>query len=287
MPETLELVLHRGAVVTGTVTAIRGRRFVSGATVTIVSAGMRRVARTDEQGAFQLSDVDPGPTRVIVSHPAYATRELDIDVQSPGPLSRAQELDPIDLDDPGEIEGEVVDANGEPVSGARLGIGVVPAYAPAGASLDTMTVTDTRGRFRLTGVNPGTIELQAYAPEVGRGSTTVGVEPGRPTADVRIQLTAEASEADATAACSVAVTLGERGTDPVEVVIVDVSELSEAERAGLRPGDVLVAVDGVEPVDMHDARARLSGPESSDVVIEVRRDDGTHRFTTARERVRQ
>ncbi len=81
-------------------------------------------------------------------------------------------------------------------------------------------------------------------------------------------------------------TLGETGA-PTEVVIVSVVEGSEAERAGLAPGDVLLDVDGEAARTIGEARARLSGPIAEDVVVHVRRGDRTITLRTAREPVRR
>ncbi|MBK8997996.1 MAG: PDZ domain-containing protein [Myxococcales bacterium] len=101
-------------------------------------------------------------------------------------------------------------------------------------------------------------------------------------------LASEAGDDDPTVSGSVAVTLGERGDgDELEVVVVHVADASEAERAGLASGDVLLAVDGREVFDMRDARARLSGPVQSDVVIELDRGGKVLKLRVGREQVRR
>jgi hypothetical protein len=93
-----------------------------------------------------LRDVAPGAARVIASHPEYATTELDAD-RINGRADRPFELPTVDLAEPSAIEGEVVDSAGKPVSGARVGVGVVPAYLPAGTLPAGIAVTDRKGRF--------------------------------------------------------------------------------------------------------------------------------------------
>jgi S1-C subfamily serine protease len=85
---------------------------------------------------------------------------------------------------------------------------------------------------------------------------------------------------------NVAVTLGETA-EPVQVVVVSVAAASEAERAGLVPGDILVSVDGVAVHSMEEARDRLGGPVSDDVVVHVRRGDADMGVRVAREMVRR
>jgi len=55
----------------------------------------------------------------------------------------------------------------------------------------------------------------------------------------------------------------------VDVVVVHVAPNSEAERAGILVGDVIVAVDGEAALDMHQARRHLNGPDGSAVIVEL------------------
>jgi membrane-associated protease RseP (regulator of RpoE activity) len=287
-PEDVVVHLRSGVIVEGVVTSVRGRRYVEGATVTLVSGGTRQVAFTDREGAYRFANVPAGAARVVVSHSAYATREVAVRVERTGRNDRPYELDSIDLAEPGIIEGEVLDVEGHPVMGARVGVGMVPAYLPVGALPEGMTVTDMQGRFKLTGVAPGAVDVEAYAVEAGRGIRRgIQVTEGRTTEDVTIRLHAEEGVEDPPTSGNLAVTLGERGQRPVRVVIVHVAAGSEAERAGLVPGDVVLAVDGVEPVSMLDARARFSGRAGTDVVLEIERGGAKRTLRVGRERVRR
>jgi C-terminal processing protease CtpA/Prc len=82
------------------------------------------------------------------------------------------------------------------------------------------------------------------------------------------------------------VTLGETGA-PTEVIVVSVVAASEAERAGLAPGDVLLTVDGVPVHTIPEARARLSGPIADDVVATLRRSGNSLSLRITREEVRR
>jgi protocatechuate 3,4-dioxygenase beta subunit len=287
--EQVKVALSHGIIVEGKVTAIRGRQLVEAASVTLVSEGRRAAALTDRDGLFRVKDVAPGPIHVVVSHPDYANGELDALVVPTGRADRPFELPTIDLAEPGGIEGEVLDPAGKPVRGARVAAGVVPAYLPAGALPAGMVVTDAKGRFQLVGVSPGKVDVEAYAVDVGRGiarGVTVGI--GRPTTGVTIRLQPVASQDDPTITGSVAVTLGERGSgDQLEVVVVQVAAASEAERAGVRAGDVIFGVDGVDVESMAHARARLSGPAGSDVVVEIDRGGQELKLRVGRESVRR
>ena len=287
-PADVEVTLHRGVVCTGRVTAVRGRRYVAGARVTIVSGGLRRAAVTDEAGAYEIRDVAPGDIRLIVTHPDYATAEVGANVKRTGRADRALELPGVDLQEAGSVEGQVVDARGEPVRGARVAVGLAPAFLPIGVTPPSTTTSDAQGRFVLEGLSPGTIDLEAYAPDVGRGTASgVKIDSGSATRDVTISLVPEEGALDPAASASVAATLGERGTGQTDVVVVHVADGSEAERGGLQVGDVILDVDGVAPQDMADARVRLSGPDGSDVVVRVRRKGRALKLRLGRERVRR
>jgi C-terminal processing protease CtpA/Prc len=66
-----------------------------------------------------------------------------------------------------------------------------------------------------------------------------------------------------------------------------VAEASEAERAGLLAGDVIMAVDDAPVQTMDEARARLDGPIANDVVLRVRRGDERLSLRVLREAVRR
>ncbi|HEY1533843.1 MAG TPA: carboxypeptidase regulatory-like domain-containing protein [Polyangiaceae bacterium] len=290
-PKELKLILKRGVIVEGRVTAVRGRRVVVGAVVTLQQDGVRKVATTDADGAFRLRDVAPGEIRVRVEHPDFADEEAVQHVDSTGRADRAFSLPEIDLSEAGEVEGDLVDDRGERVAGARVMAGDAPSYLPAGRPRHGIVLSAADGHFVLSGVHPGTVTISAVSAVSGRGiAHAVEVSSGHTTRGLRIQLTVQArpTEDESVAAGSVAVTLGERGTAPnVEVVVVNVAEASEAERAGVQAGDVVAALDGARPSSMTDARSRLSGQPGSDLVLEVLRAGATLKFRVLREAVRR
>lgn len=285
---TIRIALSAGVIVEGTVTAVRGRSFVEGALVALLSEGSRRTTLTDTEGRYRLLDIAPGRAHLSVTHPDYARAERDVSIQSTGRADRAFELETLDLSEPGGIEGEVVDERGEPVSGARVSVGVAPAYLPAGALPPGVAQTDGNGRFVLNGVAEGTHVLDALSSVAGRGQARgVEVRSGRVTDGVRITL-APAGGDDLVEGGNVAMTLGERGAGPErEVVVMAVAPSGEAERAGVTAGDVIAGLDGSRPANLSDARRRLSGRPGTDVVIELLRGDERVVLRIAREAVRQ
>jgi hypothetical protein len=285
--ELVKVTLEQGVLVEGAVTAVRGRQAVPGALVTLVSEGNRRVGRTNDEGRYRFADVLVGPVHVSISHPDFARAEADAVVIATGRADRAFELPVLDLAEPGGIEGDVVDQEGKPVAGARIAVDRAPAFLPAGALPPGMAQTDAAGHFELGGVAEGRQTIEAVSALAGRGKTQVDVRAGRVTDRVRIVLSPKEGE-DTPEGGNVAVTLGERGSgSTLEIVVVTVAPSSEAERAGLRAGDVVVGVDGARPTSMGDARRRLSGRAGTDVVVELVRDAEREVLRVARETVRQ
>ena len=239
--EFAHLTLSRGVVISGRVTAIRGRRNVSNAQVTVVSQGIRRSTVTDSDGRWTLRDVAPGPLHIRVEHADFAAAESEQTATATGRVDRPCEIATIDLPDAGEVSGVVLDKNGNPTPGARVAPYVVPAYLTLGTLPTDMVVTKSDGRFVLKGLKAGRTVLHAFAPSVGRGaSSTFEIVAGRETSDVTIRLGPSGGDEVASASgFSVAVTLVEQNS---EVTISTVAPGSEAERAGVTPGDVLVSV---------------------------------------------
>jgi carboxypeptidase family protein/PDZ domain-containing protein len=273
VPARVEVTLARGVALIGRITHVRGRQGLAGAQVVLIQDGARQSTRSDAQGEYRFAEASPGAASVRASHPEFSSETLDVMIVATGREDRPFELEPIELTEAGLISGTVLDEAGEPVSGARVGVGFVPAFLPAGAIPSEMVLSDAAGAFELRGVKPGAVTLSAYAASAGRASVSgVEVSAGRTTTGVALQLHGGNSEAEPGALANVAITLGERSRGgQVEVVIVDVAAGSEAERAGLRADDVVQAVDGAAIDSMSDARRRLGGSNGSDVVIELDR----------------
>jgi hypothetical protein len=288
VPVRVDVALSRGVSVSGRVTRAGGREGVPGAELALLQDGQRRSALSDERGEFEISEVALGPATLSLSHPQFSSAVWDVEIRASERAGRAVALAPIDLDEPGVASGTVRDRRGEPVRGARVGIGLVPAFVPVAAKLRGFVETDERGHFELRGLEPGRQTLSAYAAGVGRGSLDgVSITSGERTEGLEIRLEPTHAESEPAAVANVAVTLGERlaGRER-EVVIVNVAAGSEAERAGVRRGDVLWSVDDDVVADMADARALLGGNDGSDVILELEREGETVFVRVRREAVR-
>jgi hypothetical protein len=286
----LRVALSAAESATGEVVAARGRDAVVGAEVTLYTdLGVRRT-RTDAQGAFTLAGLGAGPARLRVRAAGFAPVARDVAVPDSGGR-RALQIPRVELAEEGAVEGDVVDARGDPIAGVRVARDHVPTWLAVGAAPPGTAVTDATGRFALHELPEGTLTLEAYAPDVGRARLTgVKVVSGRTTIRVRITLTPgggdTSASSEAGASGNVAITLGETAA-PVQVAIVSVTEGSEAERAGLAPGDAIVSVDGSAVGSIAEARARLAGPVADDVVLVVRRGDQPLTLRVSREPVRR
>ena len=287
--ESLRIDLTAAERATGEVVTERGRDAIAGAAITLYTDLGARRARTDVRGGFALDELAPGSARLGVRAPGFApwTHVVTIpDTEG----RRAFAIPRVELAAEGTVLGDVVDARGDPVPGARVAKDDVPTWLLVGSTPESIVVTDARGRFALRGLPEGTMTLEAYAPGLGRARAEgVKVVSGRTTESVHIVIASSGDDpagADLSTSGSVAVTLGETGA-PTAVVVVSVVEASEAERAGIVPGDVLLEVDGGRVGGMDEARAKLSGPLAQDVVVTLQRGDRTLKVRVAREALRR
>jgi protocatechuate 3,4-dioxygenase beta subunit len=286
---TVDVTLARAESASGEARSIRGEPIPDADVVLYTDLGARH-ARTGDDGTFAFHDLAAGRARLVVRAAGFARDSREVTIEANGGL-RPTALARVELTPGGSAEGSVLDARGDPVVGARVAVGLVPTYLAVGSTPPGVTVTDARGRFRLDDLAEGSVTLEAFAPDVGRAHAETRVVAGETTHDVRFVLvrdltgTSPASR-EPTAAGSVAVTLGET-SDPHEVVVVAVAEGSEAERAGLSPGDALVSIAGAPVSTMEEARAKLSGPLGDDVLVTVHRGDHEESLRVAREPVRR
>jgi hypothetical protein len=273
----------------GEVREARGRGApIEGAEIVLYTELGARHARTDKDGAYTVSELAAGPARLRVRAPGYAPRELDVAVDALAG-ARPATLPRVELGGAGEVTGTVVDGRGDPVQGARIAKDRVPVFLAVGTTPQKgVAVADARGRFRLADLPEGACVLEVYAPDLGRARVdAVSIVAGRSTDLGKITLKKDAeAAAESTARGNVAVTLGE-ASDVREVVLVNVAEASEAERAGLAPNDVLLDVDGSPVRTIAEARAKLAGPLGDDVVLKLRRGPRVLSIRVAREEVRR
>ncbi|HKQ70737.1 MAG TPA: carboxypeptidase regulatory-like domain-containing protein [Polyangiaceae bacterium] len=285
-PADIKVELPGGIDLNGLVTTRRGRDPLEGADVTLQTASGPLRAKTDRDGAYHIRDVAVGAARLVVARSGYARAERAIRVERPVQDGRPVVLDPLNLEEGGTIEGQVVDAHGEAVSGARVAEGAVPTYLPSGPAAG-IVVTNRQGEFKLVDLAEGDVNVEAFAPELGRGKLLgIRVRAGRTTTGIRITISPDTARSqEPESGGGVAITLQDRSAG--EVVVVNAATASEAERAGVQAGDRLLSIDGRPVGSAHEAERRLFGPVSDDAVLEVLRGDTKHKLRVGRERIRQ
>ncbi|MBD3418959.1 MAG: hypothetical protein GF398_02455 [Chitinivibrionales bacterium] len=137
---------YRWVMVSGTVTK-EASSPVPGAGVAV--EGLSLSALTASGGNFVLDKIDPGiPVKLIVAKSGFGFTQIDITSALPGDTTRIGE---IKLDKQGgNVEGQVLDANGNPVSGLVV-------QAVGGGVADT---SDAQGNYRLTNMPSGVSDVR-------------------------------------------------------------------------------------------------------------------------------
>lgn len=129
-----------------------------------------RAGVTNAEGLAVLESLPPGPWTVAVLARGFAP-STERQVQTG--------LITVQLDLGGAITGTVADADGVPLSGARVSVGAglpgAPTWAEQASRVETMT--DAEGGFRLEGLGPRPVRLSARAPGYGK-ATRDDVEAG-------------------------------------------------------------------------------------------------------------
>lgn len=305
-PRELTLVLPEGKHVKGQVTARDGRDWVEGADVVVYTSTGPKRTESDVEGAFTFSDLPAGRLRFEVTKEGYASVETWAQIGEDATADRPTDIGAIDLTPAGEVTGQVVDESDEPIPNVRVAKDAVPSYLPLGPLPPGVVVTDREGRFTLTGLPEGEVILEAYIQDRGRvQSESIPIREGRTTSRVKIVMPApeEESKKDPKGSGSVAVTLGERAeSDGTAVIVKMVAPGSEAEVAGLEPGDRILSVNGRKIKSIEGARKGMTGPLAEDVLMQIQRhpeipdrgakiaarpDPETLLFRVRRERVRR
>ncbi len=264
-------------------------------------------ARSDQDGKFSISGVEPGNVQVYVSQPGYEPTTLALAGLRPGETRdklyivlrtpvEAIPVEPIAPLDPNlaRIAGVVIDVLGRPVSGALVETDEGEASTQTGAD----------GAFELIGVVPGALRVVASDDTAGQGeSPEVRARAGELLPGIRLHLPgrheprpgqaeapaprAPSSQAAASAppfaaqpvraakpqATPAPLLLAgvalEQGPNSVLVNIVD--QNSAASRGGLLAGDTLLRVDNEPVLSASQGRGMLRDPTGRVARVQVLR----------------
>jgi len=235
-------------------------------------------------GAFRLV-LSPGRYVLRIGAPGYVPGQVpSVQVVAGAAPSSVR----VTLEKGGTVRGRTVDEKGAPLAGVHVAthpnmlwaFGKV-APVPGGS----FGISGPGGEFSLTGVKPGGVPLfarregyrQKGIPRVdaassGEASVTVHLEPDSRTAN----------EQDF---AGVGMTLGQKEG---AIVIADVFPGGPAREAGLRPGDLILSVDGraVAGLPVADVVGMIRGVVGTPVHLVVRRDGGEYALAIARAFVR-
>ena len=145
--------------------------------------------KTRADGTFVFRQLPTGIYEVTLSHTDYESQTRRVVIEPPRYVDRPQELETVRLVPGGIVEGEVVDANGDPVAGAEVAWDDPPRWIRA-------AVTDQRGAFRLRGIPAGSVWITARHDIAGENWTDnpVPVRPLETTPGVLVRLPDAATE---------------------------------------------------------------------------------------------
>ena len=121
--------------------------------------------RTRGDGTFVFRQLPTGTYDVSLSHADYETQHRRVVIEPPRYVDRPQELETVRLEPGGIVEGEVVDANRDPVAGAEVAWGDPPRW-------DRAVLTDAQGAFQLRGVPAGSVWITARHDVAGEDWTS-------------------------------------------------------------------------------------------------------------------
>ena len=262
----LRVVLRPGGTLVG--------RVMDGWTGAVVGAEVRarREARshttfTDEEGRFVFERLPRGPWAIEVQAAGHLPLERDARLEG-----ERIDLGELEMVSGGTLEGEVVDVLGDVVANAAVNV------------LDTehATQTDGEGRFRVQ-VAPGIHRVGVRHGSAGEAeSERVQVDAGE-TRELRVVLPGRVAGTEEPSVgvfrTGVALDLARRG-DAIVVVWAG----GEAARR-VRPGDVLLEVDGEPVLSAGQGRGMLRGPAGDPAVLVIERARGARRrYVVQRER---
>lgn len=247
----------------------------------LAALGQRR--RQPCQGSTAVFDgLDRGRADCVVTAPGRAATDVTVEVEPGSRPEHHSSQVRVELPLSLTVRGRVLDEEGEPVIGARISLEPIPLYR-SGRTPARWVESGALGAFELDGVAVDA-ESTLYVEHVNSGSTSVVVGPfwANEEPELEVWLQADESPRPVRRHFGLAVAFAQRGEG---IVVSHVAANSTAEAAGLRLGDVLTAVDGLELATPWAAARALRGQRGSSVVLSVERGDELVSFMIERELV--
>lgn len=171
----VEITLEPGTFLEGTVRDSRGNP-VTAANVALQGppeSGFGRAVSVDEEGRYEIGDLEPGPVEVVASSTGGPSARAALEIR-PG----RNRLD-LRLGEGNEVSGRIVDAQGSPVPGARLSLRTMPKEGGMPMFVgDPEAVSSADGSFVFQGILDGEYLLlgtrQGFAPVTLPGVQVAG-----------------------------------------------------------------------------------------------------------------
>jgi hypothetical protein len=260
MPREASIEMQLGLSLRGSIRDSNGREPVANADVRVIAASGTRYVHSDIHGDFVVDELPPGLAQLRVSADEKGALEKDVAVTAAG-SSNALDLGVLTLDPVGTVDGVTVDATGNALSGVVVSLG------------HQSVRTDAAGHFHfLAKQGPATLLAQSAS---SKGQAAIEISARDAVRDVRI-------------------TLGEKQADLARVrialamqngaiAIVAIEPNSEAERAGVIVGDVVLAIDSAPVNALEDAQRRLAGSVGIDAILRLQRGNSVLEVRVARE----
>jgi hypothetical protein len=195
----------------------------------------------------------------------------------------------LDLTSGGRVFGVVHDAaTGKPIAGALVALESMLGEERSAVPLLTSSASDEQGAFELRGVSAGRFTLAVSATNHHHKlSSGLTLRSGGELGPIRVDLEPTApGEEPKLELQGIGAVLRPQGD---AIIVAQVVPESGAARAGLAPGDRILAVDGqpVTSLGFQGTIEHIRGPEGTAVRLQIRRGDTESHLVAERRRMRR